>query len=174
MTEYFKSEFVENAKKQRNRVLIFYFSVLFVFVALCVAALIWYVGLPYASPEILKVKLVIYPITAVFVIFSFLYLGIKFKRVRKYYALVKRISVGLKEKTTAEFLRYDDAVSTKDGVDMKSLIFYEWNKYKKEYFERKVLVFFEEDFPVLKEKTTYEFTTVGNVLYSYEEKEILS
>ena len=59
-------------------------------------------------------------------------------------------------------------VINKDGVDMKSLIFIEWNKYKNDYFERKVLVFYEKPFPEFAEKATVRYVTQGNVLISYE------
>ena len=54
---------------------------------------------------------------------------------------------GLREKTTAVFLRYDDENQVKDGVDFKQLIFSEWNKFKGEFYERKVLVYLEKEYP---------------------------
>ncbi len=51
---------------------------------------------------------------------------------------------------------------------MKSLVFLEWNKYKNEYFERKVLIFYENSFPEFEEKITYRYVTQSNVLVSYE------
>ena len=60
----------------------------------------------------------------------------------------------------------------KDGVDFKSLIFLEWNKYKKDYFERKVLVFNEKPFPEIPDGATVTFITQGNVLISYEITEL--
>lgn len=51
---------------------------------------------------------------------------------------------------------------------MKSLVFLEWNKYKKGYYERKVLVFYEKEFPEIPEGSGVRFITQGNVLVSYE------
>ena len=169
MTDYFKEEMLTDARKQREKSLIIYFSVVGVFVAAGLALFIWYTTLPYASPKITTVKLITYPLSAVFVIFSFIYLGISAKRVKKYYEMCKKISIGIKERSEAEFLRYDDTLSTKDGVDVKSLVFSEWNKYKNEFYERKVLLFYELPFPEFTEGKRYAFITVGNVLVSYEE-----
>ena len=169
MTEYFKQEYLIEAKKHRQKSLIFYFSVLGVYVLASVGLFIWYLLLPYESPNIKTVKLIEYPLTVVFVIFSFIYLGISGKRVKNYYALLKKLDVGIKETSRAIFIRYDDRLSVKDGVDVKSLVFSEWNKYKNEFYERKVLVLYEKDFPELTEDTEYTFVTVGNVLISYEE-----
>lgn len=171
MIEYFKENILAGAKKHRKKSLIIYFSFVAAFVVAALALFIWYTTLPYASPKITTVKLILYPLTVLFVIFSFIYLGISGKRVKKYYELCTKISVGIKERSEAEFIKYDDRLATKDGVDVKSLVFSEWNKYKNEFYERKVLLFYELPFPELTEGKKYAFITVGNVLVSYEETE---
>ena len=75
---------------------------------------------------------------------------------------------GLKETFVASFLEYDESLREKDGVDCKSLIFIEWNKYKKEFYERRVLVPFEKEFPKFEPNQNIKFITQGNVLVSYE------
>ena len=171
MIDYFKESILTGAKKHRKKSLIIYFSFVAVFVIAALALFIFYTTLPYASPKITTVKLILYPLTVLFVIFSFIYLGISGKRVKKYYELCTKISVGIKERSEAEFIKYDDRLSTKDGVDVKSLVFSEWNKYKNEFYERKVLLFYELPFPEFTEGKKYAFITVGNVLVSYEEIE---
>ena len=57
---------------------------------------------------------------------------------------------------------------TKDGVDCKSIMLVEWNKYKKDFFEREVLVFYEKPFPEIPQDATIEFVTQGNFLISYQ------
>ena len=42
------------------------------------------------------------------------------------------------------------------------------NKYKNDFFERKVLVFYEKDFPEIPEGANVRYVTQGNVLISYE------
>ena len=75
---------------------------------------------------------------------------------------------GLKETSTGSFFEYDETLQDKDGVDFKSLIFIEWNKFKNDFFERKVLVFNEKPFPEFTEKQNVKYVTQGNVLISYE------
>ena len=101
-------------------------------------------------------------------IFSFIYLGIVYKRVRRYYKICVHLSTGLRETTVANFIEYDETIQDKDGVDFKSIVFLEWNKYKKDFFERKVLVFYEKPFPEIPEQSNVSFVTQGNVLVSYE------
>ena len=173
MTQYFKEEKLAIAKKQRNRILAVYFCVLAVFVVLSVLSVIYYTTLPYAgykntSATITKIKAAHYILTGIFVVFSFIFLGIKYKRVRRYYIQCNHMVTGLKETSVGSFLEYDDNIQDKDGVDFKSLVFLEWNKYKKDFFERKVLVFYEEPFPEIPENANVTYVTQGNVLISYE------
>ena len=168
MIEYFKKEYLEQAQNQRKKTLIVYFMVLALYVALSVVVLIRYTQLPYMSEKIVAIKAVEYVITFFMLVFSFLYLGIKYKRVNKYYHLLKNLQIGLREEFVASFFEYDENLSTKDGVDVKALVFLEWNKFKKDYFDRKVWVLYELPFPEIPEKATVKFVTQGNVLVSYE------
>ena len=59
-------------------------------------------------------------------------------------------------------------LAIKDGVDCKELIFNEWNKFKEVYYERRVFVLYEMDFPDIPEKSMVKFITQGNVLISYQ------
>lgn len=168
MTEYFlESDFLA-AKKQRKFVLTVYFIILAVYLVSSVCFFLWYRTLPYQSPTITTVKLIHYSVTAVMVIFSFIYLGIPYKRVNKYYKLTFNLKTGIRETSTGSFFEYDETLQDKDGVDFKSLVFIEWNKYKNDFFERKVLVFEEKPFPELEENQNVRYVTQGNVLISYE------
>ena len=173
MTEYYTDAELVSAKKQTKKILTAYFIVLGVYLAATVAFFIFYLTLPYkgyrdTAHTISLIKLGHYALTAVFVVFSFIYLGIPFKRVRRYYKMCRNLSTGLKETSVGNFLEYDENIQDKDGVDFKSLVFIEWNKYKKDFFERKVLVFYEKPFPEIPEKANVSYVTQGNVLVSYE------
>ena len=168
MTEYFKIEFLEQAKAQRKKTLIVFYIALALYLAMSAVVLIRYMQLPYGSPKIGTIKTVEFVLSFVFFIFSFIHLGIKYKRVNKFYVMCKNMSTGLKEEYTANFFEYDETLSTKDGVDVKALVFLQWNKFKNEYFERKVWVFYEKPFPEFKENDTVKFITQGNMLISYQ------
>ena len=168
MIDYFTVEELEKAKKQKKRNLTAYLIVLAAYVCISAAMYIIYFGLPYKSPRITTIKWIHYSLTAVFVVFSVVFLGIVYKRVRRYYKQCYNMQTGLKETSTGNFLEYDEEIQDKDGVDFKSLVFIEWNKYKKDFFERKVLVFYEKPFPEIPEKANVRYITQGNVLISYE------
>ena len=173
MTEYYTDAELAAAKKQRKKTLIIYFVFLGVYLAATVAFFIYYGTLPYTgyadtARKISRIKWAHYSLTAVFVAFSFIYLGIIFKRVNRYCKMCLHMSTGLRETSTGSFLEYDENIQDKDGVDFKSLIFIEWNKYKKDFFERKVLVFYEKPFPEIPVEANVSYITQGNVLISYE------
>lgn len=173
MTEYYTEEYFKKAVKQRKRVLAVYFTLLAIYIVFSVLCVIYYTTFPYiayadTSSRITRLKLVHYSLTGIFIVFSCIYLGIKYKRVNRYYRLCKNIEEGIRETYIGSFIEYNEEVQDKDGVDMKSLVFLEWNKYKNEYFERKVLIFYENSFPEFEEKITYRYVTQSNVLVSYE------
>lgn len=168
MTEYFTIKDYEQARATRKKILGLYYGILAIFVGVTAGLFIYYTTLPYKAPIISTIKLIQHVLSFLFVVFSFVYLGIVFKRTNKYYKLTKNLVEGLKETSTASFFEYKDEITIKDGVDFKSLVFIEWNKYKNDYYERNVLVFKERPFPEIPEKAMVSFVTQGNVLIKYE------
>lgn len=168
MTQYFFQDDLIKVKKQRNTLLWIFISVL-IFYALATAGFItWFALLPYNSPTQLTIKIIHYVLTGLVIIFLFIFMGIPYKRANKAYKFCKNLDTGVRETSEASFFEYDDALQEKDGVDCKSLIFLEWNKYKKDYFERKVLVFYEKPFPEIPLSSMVRFVTQGNFLIEYE------
>ena len=168
MVEFFNREEVEIARKQRKKVLMTFLIVLAVYFILSVGIVIWYSTLPYKSPTIALVKVLHYTMSGIMVIFSFIFMGIKFRRVHRYYKMMVHLDTGLRETSTGSFFEYNESIQDKDGVDFKSLVFLEWNKYKNDFYERKVLVLNEQDFPEFEENANVRYVTQGNVLISYE------
>jgi hypothetical protein len=168
MIDFFKEEELEVVKKQRKKVINWYIAIGVIYLVASIAIILWYSTLPYESPTITWVKVIHYSLSAIFVIFSFIYLGIVFKRVNKYFKLMVNMSTGIRETSTGSFIEYSESIQDKDGVDMKALIFLEWNKYKNDFFERKVLIPHEKDFPELTENVNARYITQSNVLISYE------
>lgn len=169
MTQYYKHEIYEQVSAQRKRALwIYLICILGVYLIESGIVLGWYLTLPFKSPQIKTVKWIHYPVTGIFVIASFIYLGIPYKRVNKFYKLCIQLETGIKETFEGKFFEYDGMLTNKDNVDCKSLVFIEWNKYKKKPFERKVLVFYEFPFPEIPEGALVKYVTQGNVLIEYE------
>ncbi|MBQ8197104.1 MAG: hypothetical protein IJZ73_03495 [Clostridia bacterium] len=168
MTEVFAKQDLISAEKQRKKVLIIYFITLAVFLVASVLFVIWNSNLPYKSNLIYLVKVLHYLLVALYIGFTFVYFGIIYKRINRYYKLINNVFTGIKEENTAEFIKTDLSTTDKDGVDCHSLVFLEYNKYKKDFFERKVLVLAEKPIPEIEKNSYVKFITQGNVLVSYE------
>ena len=169
MIKYFTDDILESVSKQRKKTLWIYLGVILgIYLVISGVIFAWYLTLPYKSPTVKVVKGLEYPLTVIFVILTFLYLNIPYRRVNKFYKLCKQIKTGIREKYSGKFFEYDSSLTQKDGVDCKSLIFIEWNKYKNKPFERSVLVFYELPFPEIKEGAIVEYVTQGNVLVEYQ------
>ena len=168
MIEFYKKEQLSAIKAQEKKSLKKYFAVVLLFVVISLGLCLWFTTLTYKSPTQNVIRWIQYLVTAAFIVFSFVFLGIKYKRERKYCKMLVNIETGRKETSIGSFFEYDDRIFMKDGVDVKSLIFLEWNKYKQDFFERKVLVLAEMEFPVFEENQNVKYVTHGNVLVEYE------
>ncbi len=168
MTVYYKESDFLKVKKQRRLVLMTFFIMLGVYLIISAGILTWYLILPYKSPTIVWVKAAQHSFSLIALVTLLMFMGIKFKRVNRAYRTGYNLIYALKDTSTGNFLEYDETLQDKDGVDFKSLVFIEWNKYKKDFFERKVLVFNEWDFPEIPLNSNVRYVTQGNVLYSYE------
>ncbi|MBR2384339.1 MAG: hypothetical protein IKA99_01885 [Clostridia bacterium] len=169
--DYFTEQDCIRAKAQKQKFLFIYFIVLAVYIAISVVLLVFYLKLPYKSPKISTVKWIHYPITGLFVVFSFLFIGIPIRRAKNYYNIGATMLFGRKDTSQGAFFKYDNSPQFKDGISFTTLIFIEWNETKKEYFERKILLFEDKPIPEFKENEIVKYTTQSNILLSYESLE---
>ena len=167
MTVVFNDDDLINAFRQKQRLWYIYLAVLAVFVALCVACIVYYVSLPYEDPMQPVPIWITCVASCVFVIFSYIYLGIKFQRARKYYKIISYLSVGMKQVNRSFFLRYEEP-ELKDSVDYYVLIMSEWSKKKSEYMDRKIYCDREKPRPEFKSGDEVCYLTQGNVVVEYE------
>jgi len=172
MINYFDEREIEISHKQYKNNLLFFLIVTALFVALMITFFIINYNLPYKSSIKILYQIIGIIIIFAYVIFAVIFIAIKLVRVRNFYFHCLNVKEGLREKTTAVFLRYDDENQVKDGVDFKQLIFSEWNKFKGEFYERKVLVYLEKEYPVIEIGATVTFITQGNVLVEYKIEDI--
>ena len=110
MIEYFTEKDFQLAKKQRKKVLGWYYGILGAFFSATLGLFLYYLTLPYNAPAISTIKTIQHVLSGLFVIFSFLYLGIVYKRTNKYFRVTRNLMEGLKETSTASFFEYKDQV----------------------------------------------------------------
>ena len=168
MIEFVKKEQLDQIITQKKKTLIIYFIALGVFISINFLLCYLYTTLPYKSPLVDAIRWPQYLITAAFIFFTFIFLGIRYKREKRYYKMLYNIQSGLRETSTGSFFEYDERIMQKDGVDVKSLVFLEWKPRRNDFFERKVLVLAEMEFPKFNEHDNVKYVTHGNVLVEYE------
>ncbi|MCQ2387569.1 MAG: hypothetical protein MJ066_03890 [Clostridia bacterium] len=168
MIDYFDLKEWEIIKEQKRKAIAMYFVSLLIYLLFAFGFYAWYLLSPYGAKIVILIKWVVYPVTFIYAVISMLVFGIKYKRIKSYYNKCVDLATGIKETNEGTFLRYSQLCQVKDGVDFKNLIFSEWNKYKNEYYDRKVLVFYEKPFPDIPTNSKVKYITQGNVLISYE------
>ncbi len=154
--------------RQKKIFMAVYFVILGIYVAASAGVWALYFLQPYQSPNIWWIKLIVFVLAALFVIFSFVYLGIPFKRVRNYYKFLKGVEVGTSNGTVGEFDRYGAELEIRDGLEFSTLYFLEYNTKKQEFFERKVWMDTEKRPPEFEKGEHLKIYTHGNVLVGYE------
>lgn len=167
MTVIFNDADLIGAYRQQRNILRAYLAVTAVFVAICVVCLVYYISLPYEDPGQTLPQVITCVVSCLFVIFSYIFMGIKFHRARKYYKLISYLSVGMKQVNNSYFLRYEEP-ELRDGVDYYVLIFSEWSKKKSEYMDRKIYADKEKPRPEFAAGDRVRYLTQGNVIVEYE------
>lgn len=156
-----------SAYHQKRRLLSIYIAVCAVCLAAVVALVVYYISLPYADPNQTWVIAVTCVIVALFLIFSFPFMGISYKRVRNYCKMLKNISVGLKEYSVLPFAGIEDW-TTHDWVDVNVATFRVKNVKRDEEMIRQIFIDGEKDFPPFREGERVKLVSHGNLLIEYE------
>lgn len=172
MVQLYNNGDYEKAAKLKKNLLRIYFAGLSVFLIPAVILFILYLNLPYAStPEIQSqgdLYMVINSfITGVAIIYSFIYLGIPYKRAKKYFKLLDDIKTGQKVKNVSTFLQNEESIKEVGGVDFRTMVVLEWSDKTQEFMKRHVLVDKEKPLPNLKNGDIIVYITHANVLLSY-------
>lgn len=154
--------------KQRKKVLGVFWGVTLAYAALCVGMLIYYIGLPYNAAEQALPKWLVWIASALYVIFLFPYMGIKYHRVNCYYKLLYTISEGIKNEEKCYFAFFAEKDLQKENVDVISCVFKTWNAKKQEWMEREVYFDVEKDWPDLEQGDLVRYVVQSNFLVRYD------
>ncbi len=166
MTIVFNDGDLLAAYKQQRTILRVFLAVTFLFAALCIGLLIYYISLPFEDPNQIIPQIIVCAASCVYIIFSYVFMGIKYHRARRYYKLISFFSVGMKQVNKSIFLRYEQP-ELRAGVDFYVLTFSEWNKKKSEYMDRKIYCDKEKPLPAFEKGDIVQYLTQGNVIIEY-------
>ena len=124
--------------KQKQRLWAVFMSITITYAVFCISWLVYFIGLPYKHSMQFLPKLCVYVVTVLYVVFCFLFLGIKYGRVRRYYKTLSFMSLGLKSVEKNYFYCFDEKVLQKETIDVSSCIFERWDKKNREWLEREI------------------------------------
>ncbi len=167
MTYLYSDSDLWDAFIQRRKYLAVFLSVTAAALAGLLTIFILYSQLPYKDPNGSWMIAVACIIVALYIIFSFPFMGICYKRCNSYCKMLRYISVGLKENFCAPFAGVEDWI-VRDGVDVNVATFEVKNIKREETMLRRIYVDGEKEFPPFEEGDEVRFVSQGNLLLAYE------
>ncbi len=156
------------AYKQKKKLWWIFMAVTAVYLAFCVAILIYHISLPYASSKDKLPKWCVYIVSFLYVVFAFLFLGIKYSRVKRYTKMLYYVSNGLKNEENNYFYCFDEKTLQKDNIDVLSCVFETWSKKKSEWLEREAYFDPEMPLPPFESGDYVRYITQSNFVIQYE------
>lgn len=168
MIKVYSDEDFNQAYRQKNTVLYVFLGVFMVYLAGCIACLCYHISLPYAHPNLYIPKWIVYVLTVAFVCFSFPFMGIKFRRVNKYYKMLYYISSGIKNEEKNYFVKFEKCDIQKDNVDAVACVFMTWNRKKQEWMKRELYFDVEKPLPEFSKGDLVRYISQSNFIIEYE------
>lgn len=168
MIELYDGSEYPREKAAKKRFLTIWLILLGLVVAFDIAMMVWLSTLPYESPMAIWPKAAGILLSCLFAFFSMPFLAIKYHRMRFYTKMLGYLETGLREGSVGELKQFSSAVEVREGVDYHTMITFEYNERKREYFERKVLIDCEKPLPDIQPGEIVHYITQGNILVSYE------
>jgi hypothetical protein len=157
--------------KQKRMLWSIFVCISLLYLGFCIGWLVYFIGLPYKHEMQYLPKLCVFVATAIYVIFCYLFLGIKYSRVRRYYKTMYFMSLGLKSVEKNYFYCFDEKVLQKETIDVHSCIFEVWDRKHKEWLEREVYCDPEKPLPPFEEGDEILYVTQSSYLLQYEIKQ---
>ena len=107
MTTVYNDNDFNKVIAQKKKIFYTFLGVTVGYAAFCVAWLLYYISLPYADPMQSLPKACVYVASALYVLFVFPFMGIKFHRIRRYYKMMYYLSEGLKNVEENYFVGFE-------------------------------------------------------------------
>ena len=154
--------------KQKKRLFNVFLGVTVAYLVYCIAWLIYHMSLPYGDEMLYLPQLFVYVGTAVYVIFIFPFMAIKYSRVRKYYKMLTYVCEGLKMEENNYFYTFREKALQKDNLDVTGCVFETWSRKKSEWLEREAYFDVEKPLPEFSSGDYVRYITQSNFIIQYE------
>ena len=153
---------------QKRRLLAIFFAITVVYAAAGLALLIYFISLPYASPNATWPKAVVYALSVLYVLIIYPFLAIKYKRVNRYQKVLAYINDGIKSEECNYFYVFRHATQQQDNVDVIVGVFAAWNKKRQEWQECEVYFDVEKPLPDFQNGDKVRYISQSNFIVQYD------
>ena len=157
-----------SAYKQKQKIFGVFMAVTTVYLALCIAMLVFHISLPYADKQDIIPKAAVYTASVLYVALIFPFMAIKYSRVRRYFKILSYINEGLKAEETNYFYTFREKSLQKGNVDVVGCVFETWSKKKQEWMEREVYFDPEKPLPDFGSGDYVRYVAQSNFIIQYE------
>lgn len=154
--------------EQKRKVFWVFMGVTVAYLVLVIACLVYHTSLPYGDALDNVPKAIVYVATALYVIFAFPFMAIKYHRLRKYYKMLYYVSEGIKNDEQNYFVGFEKCDLQKDNVDVISCIFLTYNKKKQEWMKREAYLDVEKPLPKFERGDLVRYITQSNFIIQYD------
>ena len=156
------------ATKQKNKIFYVFLLGTALYVAFCVAWLVYFISLPYADPLQALPKTCVFVSSVLYVGLTFPYMSIKYSRSRRYCKMLYYVSEGIKAEECNYFYKFREKSLQKDNIDVVGCVFETWNKKKQEWMEREAYFDPEKPLPDFGMGDLVRYVTQSNFIVQYE------
>lgn len=153
--------------KQKRKIFGLFLGITAAYLAICIAFLVYFMSLPYADPGQTLPKACVYVLSALYMIFAFPYLAIKYSRCKRYYKMLTYVSIGLKNEEKNHFYCFEERTLQKDNIDVVSCVFETWNKKKQEWMDRETYCDCEKPLPPFESGDFVQYIVQSNFVIQY-------
>ena len=168
MISFFDENEYIAVQKERKTELIKIIVLAVIYALTILALMLIYAGLPYESEKGISIKIITYLITAVYLFLLYVTVGIKFKRIRKYYTMLTNLKTLTPVVTQGSFVKTIEDIETRDFVDLKTIVISVYVERRQSFFDRHIYIPYEREFPTFNVGQNVKFYTVENILVGYE------
>ena len=156
------------AYQQKRGTFYTFLLITLVYVSIALSMVLYHWSLPYADAGQTLPRVVVYVLSAIYVVLIFPFMAIKYSRCRRYYKMLTHVCESLKMEEKNYFYCFREKSQQNDNIDVVSCVFATWIKKKQEWLEREAYVDCEKPLPKIESGDLVEYITQSNFIIQYD------
>ena len=156
-----------SAYQQKRRIFYGFVLITLAYVVLALSLVFYHSSLPYADPGQALPRVLVYALSAIYIVLIFPYMAIKYRRSKRYYKMLTHVCESLKMEELNYFYYFREKILQKDNIDVVGCVFETWSKKKQAWLEREAYFDFEKPLPEIENGDLVEYITQSNFIIQY-------